>query len=39
MNEVIFCFLIGGWVTLLGLFLYWYLSKEEKNNRQMRKDD
>lgn len=33
MNEIIFSLIIGGWISFLGIFLYWYLDKEDKNNR------
>lgn len=39
MNEAIFCLIIGGWISLLGIFLYWYLSREDRNNRHRREDD
>ncbi|WP_156888500.1 hypothetical protein [Proteocatella sphenisci] len=34
MGEIVVSIFIGGWMMLVGVFMHWSLSKEEKKYRQ-----
>ena len=34
MGEIIFSIFVGGWMVLTGVFLNWWLKREEKKNPQ-----
>ncbi|WP_419821108.1 hypothetical protein [Anoxybacterium hadale] len=34
MGEIIFSLFVGGWMILTGIFMNWWLLREEKNTRQ-----
>lgn len=34
MGEIIFSFFVGGWMVLTGVFMNYWLLREEKNSRQ-----
>ena len=34
MGEIIFSFFVGGWMVLTGIFMNYWLLREEKSSRQ-----
>lgn len=34
MGEIIFSFFVGGWMCLVGVLVIYWISREEKRNKQ-----